>query len=131
MANKLPRIEIRTRLHDSIDKNYGGGEWSVEETFTVGPRNIIKAADAVPKLRAYNARCYGNIGCGRTVAYLVDKDGEVDITAVLSSERGFYGKKTSKLDAKGLRDLAAVFEARRQRDIEEMDLNLDYRSFLS
>jgi hypothetical protein len=54
-------IELKRRLHPGIE---GGGYTATIKTWATGPRNLLRAVEALYDLREESRRGYGNIGCG-------------------------------------------------------------------
>ena len=61
------KILIKTRLHDGIYKDLGGGRWETRAEYSYGPRNLVRAYRELIATRERNCRNYGNIGCGVTI----------------------------------------------------------------
>jgi hypothetical protein len=63
---KATMIQIKTRLNEGIYRSSGGGQTCVVAEWRYGPRNLVKAWNALDRIRRETERNYGNIGCGRT-----------------------------------------------------------------
>ncbi|MDN7407980.1 hypothetical protein QZM42_05400 [Burkholderia vietnamiensis] len=56
-------MTLKTRQDKDIR---GGGVTKDIATFSIGPRNLLKATAALRKLLKQNEQCYGNVGCGHS-----------------------------------------------------------------
>jgi len=56
------RIEIKTALHEGIYKSDGGGQTRVHYSWAVGPRNLMRALEALPEHSESMTTSYGNHG---------------------------------------------------------------------
>ena len=57
-------IVIKTRLDDGIYKSHGGGEEVIQNTYHLGPINLLKAFRELDEIQSSNIRGYGSIGAG-------------------------------------------------------------------
>ena len=59
-------ITLHTKLDSGIYTDCGGGEDVVHGEWTLGPRNLLKAVDALHERRRQARESYGDIGAGRS-----------------------------------------------------------------
>lgn len=74
------RIQIVTRLSDTIYRSSGGGqEIALSTTYASGPRGLRSALKAMSNEKASNVAGYGNIGCGSTWLRIVEGTETLDL----------------------------------------------------
>lgn len=87
-------ITIKTKLAAGIYKSDGGGEVRTHYEFSTGPRNLMKAIDALYEHRSSMERGYGNIGCGRSWLEIDGVEiGNFDLDDVMRDDAEAYGER--------------------------------------
>lgn len=83
-------IHIVTRVNDGIHPSQGGGSAQVQQEWTIGPRNLLAAFDALPDCRAAMNRAYGPAGHATWM--------EIDGRRITSIEEGEYAMENETRD---------------------------------
>ncbi len=102
---KKPTIDIYTIQHKGI---IGGGKWRFLKSFPQGVRGAFQAEKFRREEHQDNIRCYGNVGCGKTAAFVE----ELEVTQVLRDEYETaidMGYKTIALDGDVLPEKQRAF----------------------